>query len=148
MKFLARRRTRTNAEESSIRRSNDRLAERAEVRTALPNHDFLDRRAAARAGLALLIVHVEVLLVTAGLAIAVAIVAQCAAAVLDSLQQRQADTRVQPCDLVVVQAVALAQRVQLGVPKRFVGVDVADSGDRALVEQQWFQACMPAAQQR
>src|SRR5215216_731890 len=102
------------------------LAERAEARPALSDDDALDRGSATRAGLAFLVVDVEVLLIGAGLAIAVAVIAQRTAAVLKALEQCQANAGVQPRDLVVVEAVAGAQRVQLRQPERLIGVDVAD----------------------
>src|SRR6185295_10925971 len=52
-----------------------------------------------------------------------------------------------PRDLVVVQAVAGAQRVQLGVPERLIGVDIADAGDDFLIEQQRLEARAPPEQQ-
>src|SRR5262245_22222135 len=123
------------------------LAERAEVCAALPDDGLLDRGAAAQAGLALLVVDVEVLLVRPRLAVAIAIVAQGAAAVLDSLEQRDPDAGVQPGDLVVVKTIAGAQRVELSEPQRLIGVDIADPCDHALVEQQRLELRAAAAQQ-
>jgi len=54
---------------------------------------------------------------------------------------------VQPRDLVSVQAVAGAQRVQLGVPERLIGVDIADAGDDFLIQQQRLEARTASEQQ-
>src|SRR4026209_218479 len=108
------------------------------MRPALPDDHALDRGSAARAGASRLVVNVEMLLVGAGRAITVTVVAHCAAAMLKPLEQRQPDAGVQSRDLVVFEAVAGTQRVELRQPERFVGVDVADPGDHALVEQQWL----------
>src|SRR5690349_16603954 len=116
------------------------LAEWAEMRAALSNDDLLDWCAAARAGLALAVVDIEMFLVGAWLTVAVAIIAQGAATVLKPLKQRQANAGVQPCDLAIVQAIAGAQRVQLSIPERLIGVDIANAGDDFLVEQQRLEA--------
>lgn len=111
------------------------LAERAEMCAALTNNHLFDRRAAACAWFTRLVVNIEVILVAARFTVAIAVIAQRTAAILDALEQREANARMQASHFVVGQAIRQAKWVQLRIPQRFVGVDIANPGNDRLVEQ-------------
>ena len=121
----------------------NRLTARAEVRTTLADACVADRRAAARTALALAAINCQpVLHVAAGVG-----VVESGALVADGLAQHGADGGVQGGDLGRTERVGGGQRVQAGAKEGFVGVNVAQTGDDALVEQQRLEAAAMPAQQ-
>src|SRR5690349_17386891 len=95
-----------------------------------------DRSAAARAWLARAVIHLELLLHPTLAAARVAVVAARRAAETDALAQHEADRLAQPRDLIGTQRARGPQRMDARPPEGLDGVDVPDTGDRALIEKQ------------
>ncbi len=93
---------------------------------------------AARTGLALAGVDAVEELEAAFFAVGVDVVAQGAAAMVDGAAENQLDGAVEAEDLVASQSVAGDRGVDSAVEEGFIGVDVADAGDEALVEEGGF----------
>ena len=121
------------------------LAPRAEVRRARPDDDPLDGAPAARTRLAGSLVDLQVLLHRA-VAVGRRVVVDRAAAPLDRLGQDRADRLEQAALVGRAERADGPQRMEPGRPQRLVGVDVADAGDERLVEQQWLEPALAAAQ--
>ena len=66
------------------------------------------------------------------------IVAQGAAAVIDGSAQNDFDGAVEANDLLALEAMGGDGGVNAAVEKGFIGVDVADAGDEALIQQRCF----------
>jgi len=105
------------------------------MRAALGDADLVDRGAAAQAGLALAAVDRKGGLGAAGRAVRLAIPVDAGPLGVNGGVQHDADRLVEQGDLAGAQAGGRAQRMDLRTPERLVGVDVADAGHDALVEQ-------------
>lgn len=114
------------------------------MRAPAADGDLLDRPAAGGARLALAVVDVEVLLMVAGFARAVAVVAEGRAAVGDAIAQDLPDGFCQAPALCCAQAARSAARVDPCEEQGFVGVDVAEPGDAALIEQEGLDGLLSA----
>ena len=112
-----------------------------------PDHDPLDRAAAARAGLAGPLVDLELLL-HRSVAVRRRVVVDRTAAPLDSLRQDRPHLPIQPPLVGRSQRPGRAQRVEPRRPKRLVRIDVPDTGHERLVEQQRLEAPVPPAEQQ
>ena len=120
------------------------LAVWAEMRTSAADGDLLDRPAAGGARLALAVVNKEVLLMVTGFARTVAVVAEGRAAVFEPIAQDLPDGFCQAPALLRAQAARRAARVNPREEQGFVGVDVAEPGDAALIEQEGLDGLPPA----
>lgn len=120
------------------------LTTRAEMRASAADGGLLDRPATDGARLALAMVDIEVLLVVAGFARAVAVVAEGRAAVCDAFAQDLPDGFCQAPAILRAQAARRAARVNPCEEQGFVGVDVAEPGDAALIEQEGLDGLLPA----
>jgi hypothetical protein len=67
-------------------------------------------------------------------------------AISESFAKDGTNRRVEPPDFLRRQAAGVAQRMELGTKKRFVDIDVTETGDQRLIEQDAFQAPAPATQ--
>lgn len=120
------------------------LAVRTEMRTPAADGELLDRPAAGRARLARAVVDKEVLLMVAGFARAIAVVAEGRAAVFEPIAQDLPDGFCQAPALLRAQAARRAARVNPCEEQGFVGVDVAEPGDAALIEQEGLDGLLSA----
>jgi hypothetical protein len=82
----------------------------------------------------------------AGAAVRRAVVAQRRPLARDPRPQRVADTAMQRTQLVVVQPARRTQRMDARAPEGFVGVDVPDAGEAALVEDRRLHGRAPAGE--
>src|SRR3954451_5064552 len=112
----------------------------------LSDADLLDGRPAARARLARSAVHSEALLHLPALAVDATIVADAGAVRVDATLERGDHGGVQPPGLGRRQVAPRPQRMDARVPERLVGVDVADAGHDALVQEARLDRRRPAAQ--
>jgi hypothetical protein len=71
-------------------------------------------------------------------AVGVDVIAQGAAAMIDGAAENQFDRAVEAEDLIAVEAVGGDCGMNAAVKKGFIGVDVADASDEALVEEGGF----------
>src|SRR5258706_2420972 len=110
----------------------------AEVGGAAAEDNTLNWSFAADTGLAFARVDAVEELEAAFFAVGVDVVAQGAAAMVDGAAKNQLDGAVEAEDLVASQAVAGCGGVDAAVEEGFVGVDVADAGHEALVEERGF----------
>src|SRR2546421_11628325 len=67
-------------------------------------------------------------------AIGIDVVAQGAAAMVDGAAENELDRPVQSKDLVAGEQIARSGGINAGMEERFIGVDVADAGQDALIE--------------
>src|SRR5689334_1853395 len=109
---------------------------RAEVRAAAADDDLLNRPAAVRARLTLPPVDEKLILERAPRAVDMPEVVDRSALGLDPSRERRFDRIAQPLPLWPGEPPGLPQRVDPGAKQGFVGVDVADARDPALVEQE------------
>ena len=109
-----------------------------------PDHDPLDRPSAAWARLSGPLVDLKALLHRA-VAIGRRVVVDRAAAPLDGLRQDRADGLVEASLVGRTQRADAPERVEAGGPQSFVRVDVADSGDERLIEQERLEPTRRAA---
>ena len=114
------------------------------MRASAADGDLLDRPATGGARLALAVVNKEVLLMVTGFARAVAVVAEGRAAVCNAFAQDLPDSFCQAPALCCAQAARRAARVNPREEQGFVGVDVAEAGDAALIEQEGLDGLLPA----
>jgi len=110
----------------------------AEVRGATAKDYTLNWSFAAHARLSFARVDAVEELEAAFFAVGVDVVAQGTAAMVDGAAKNQLDGAVEAEDLVASQAVAGGGGVDAAVEEGFVGVDVADAGHEALVEEGGF----------
>jgi len=68
-------------------------------------------------------------------AVGIDVIAQGASAMIDGAAEDQLDGAVQAIDLLASEAVGGGSGVDTAVEEGFIGIDVADAGDEALVEQ-------------
>lgn len=120
------------------------LAVCTEMRASAADGGLLDRPAAGGARLALAVVDIEVFLMVTGFARAVAVVAEGRAAVCDAFAQDLPDSFCQAPALCCAQAACRAARVDPREEQGFVGVDVAEPGDAALIEQEGLDGLLSA----
>lgn len=120
------------------------LTIRTEMRASAADGDLLDRPAAGGARLALAVVDIEVFLMVAGFARAVAVVAEGRAAVFEAIAQDLPDGFCQAPALLRAQAARRAARVNPCEEQGFVGVDVTEPGDAALIEQEGLDGLLSA----
>lgn len=120
------------------------LAVRAEMCSPAADGDLLDGLATDGTRLALAVVDEEVLLMVAAAARAIAVVAEGRAAVSNSVGQDVLDGRYEYPALPLRQAAGHAARVYPREEQGFVGVDVAEPGDAALIEQEGLDGLPPA----
>lgn len=120
------------------------LTIRTEMRASAADGGLLDRPAADGARLARAVVDKEVLLMVAGFARAVAVIAEGRAAVCNAFAQDLPDGFCQAPALLRAQAARRAARVNPREEQGFVGVDVAEPGDAALIEQEGLDGLLPA----
>src|SRR5579859_4861766 len=108
-----------------------------------------DRAAAAAAGLAFAVVHVVPALEVADLAeqVAILLIGQRRATVLDRILQRLDHGPVKTADLLGGQRLRRAVIAQAGREEDLVGVDVADTGDEPLVHEEGLQLRLPGVEQ-
>src|SRR3990167_6400257 len=123
------------------------LALRAEVRAAPGQHQALDGRPAARAGLALAVVDPQGVLVAAGQAFAGAVVGDGRALPGDGLAQAPPQRAEQPLELRRPERARRARRVHPGDEQRFTRIDVPEAAQPVLVEQQVLDRGCPAGEQ-
>lgn len=112
-----------------------RLAAGAVVAAALGNSDFVDDGAATLAGLAVPPVDIKMMLRIALCTIRLEIPADAGAFVLDAAMQRILNRLMQVFDVLVCQLTGADCRVNAGLKQSLVSIDIADAGDKALVEQ-------------
>ena len=105
---------------------------------------LLDRPATDGARLALAVVNKEVLLMVTGFARAIAVVAEGRAAVFEPIAQDLPDGFCQAPALLRAQAARRAARVNPREEQGFVGVDVAEPSDAALIEQEGLDGLLSA----
>jgi len=119
---------------------------------ALADHEARERGAAAGAGLAIPPEHAEFIGVAAaapGDTVEVGFaIAEGGAAVIDGALENGADRGVEPPDFSGCQRVGATPRMEARVPQRLVDVDVAESRDHGLIEQQRLEQPLPAAKAR
>src|SRR5512133_807035 len=115
-------------------RSVCRLAVGAKVRTALSDHQALDRCATGETGLALQPIDAPLLLVVALTAIGWPKISQCRAAFADGLAQHLANRGMQALHLVVRQFGCRSQGMDAGQKQRFIGIDIPQPGHDSLVQ--------------
>ena len=111
------------------------LAVGAVVAAALGNADFVDDGAAALAGLAVPPIDIKMTLRIALRAVWLEIPANAGAFVLDAAMQRILNRLMQTFDVLICQLTGADCRVNAGLKQCLISVDVADAGDKALVEQ-------------
>jgi hypothetical protein len=112
------------------------------MRPALSHEDATDARAADRTGLARALVDPEVILkLTAPIhpVDARPVVSQPAT-------KRRADPPPKPADLLIAEPVAAPERVEAGPVQRLIGIDVAETGDKSLIEQEGLESPRPGPQ--
>jgi len=71
-------------------------------------------------------------------AVGIDVVAQGAAAVIDGAAENQLDGAIEAEDLLASETIGGDCRGNVAVEERFVGVDVADARDKALIEERGF----------
>jgi hypothetical protein len=107
------------------------------MRTSLTDDDARDRGGATDTGLAPATVHLELILEAAGIALGRPVEGvETRPLALDGLAQRLADLGMEDRRPRGADTVRPRQRVQARSEERFVRVDVADAGDKFLVEEQ------------
>ena len=74
-------------------------------------------------------VDAVLVLISAGRAIDIDVVAQRAAAMADGASQDHLDCAIQPFDLRGVESISGGHRMDLGVEKCFIGINVSHSGE-------------------
>src|SRR5204862_3550910 len=112
------------------------LAGRAIVRGALPLGHRAHRRAAAPAGPALALIHVEPLTEVTGRTVGAQVVAQRRAACANRLSEHRAHAAHQPRGLRPRQAPGPPRRPDARPKQRLAGVDVADADHEVAVHEQ------------
>jgi len=101
---------------------------------ALADNPACNRRATFRAGLAAAAISPEVILKTPPAVNPV----NAGAVAADALLQYRANGVQQAGGIFAAEQMGRGERVQAGKVQGFIGVDVAQSGDKRLVEQQGF----------
>ncbi len=71
-------------------------------------------------------------------AIGIDVVAQGAAAMVDGAAENELDRPIQSKDLLAGEQIAGSGGINAGMKERFIGVDVADAGEDALIEKGSF----------
>src|SRR3989344_1498488 len=123
------------------------LTLRAEGRAGSGQHQALDGRPAARAGLALAVVDPQGVLVAAGQAFAGAVVGDGRALPGDGLAQDPPQRAEQPLELRSPERARRARRGHPGDEQRFTRIDVPQAAQPVLVEQQVLHGGRPAGEQ-
>src|SRR5262245_54494068 len=131
---------------ADCRRACSNLAVRATPGSATAGARFLDRVAAAEAGLSVAPVDAELGLHPAGRAVGVAVVAQGRALEGDAPPEGSFDPAHEGLELLGVHVAGPAQWMEARPPERLVRVDVPDACEDALVEDDRFQRRTPARQ--
>lgn len=106
------------------------------MRAALGDDDAHNGGATAQAGVAFAVIDLQVVAVPAGLAPDVLMAAKGGAAMFDAHFQHGADGFMQPGNFLWSQRFGPAQGMNTGAEERLIGVDVADAGHQALIEQE------------
>jgi len=124
------------------------LTLRTNVCAALSNNQARNDMAAARAGFAGAPEDLQGIRVAAsatGHAVEIgSSVAQGRPFCSHTLRENGTDGLVQAIDFRSCQGIGAPQRMNARQPERFIGVDIADSGDAGLVQQQRFDPAAPA----
>ena len=128
------------------RRLGERLAARAEPGPAAADAGLRDRGAAARAWLAVAAVDAELVLHRSGSPVGGGVVLQRRALALDARPERSPDGPGHAGDLVRRELVRRALRVDARAPERLVRVDVPESRDDPLVEEDGLERRAAAAE--
>src|SRR5262249_54549226 len=118
------------------------LTSRTIVGRAASQADALDGPPAIRTRFAGAAVDAEFLLILSLQAGAANVIADAGAALLDGPGEDFDDRIVQAPRLGGAEVAATAGRMQAGLEERLVGVDVADAGDHALVEEHRVQTAL------
>src|ERR1700683_2469043 len=105
------------------------------MRRSAAEYDAANGRAAAGARFAFAVLNAVIRSEVPWIAVRIAVVAQGASAVFNGTGQDFLNSAAQPRDLFTAQAVGGSARIDAGFEHRFVCVDVADSGDEALIQQ-------------
>ncbi len=95
----------------------------------LAHDDTLYRRMAAAARLSCPSIHTKVILIVAFRINPV----NGRAFVPDAVGQRRADTPIERSDLGRAERASTPERVKPSTPEGFIGIDIADAGDKSLV---------------
>ena len=127
------------------------LAARTEGGAALGDDDFDEGRAAAFARKPAATVGFHALAVTAGFAVHVAVVglpfAEGGAAILNTDTEDVANGAVEGFALVGCEGAGAALGMNRGGPEGFVGIDVTDTGNERLIEQQRLDGTLTVGEQ-